>query len=303
MTGVYFNSTINSDFRKLKKFIEKMEIPSHCIFCEGVDLTIKEPKHHPSYEITTACNLNCIFCYSNVALKNKTAPKPGYYGDLSPKAITISQYGEPLLVGCEKVAYIIKKLKERFGDVIGDVRIDLQTNGVFLDMDKLDGLVDIVMISLDGFGKNYSKLTGVDAFDKVIKALNGVAKANCIGVVRSIHMPGINDEDLVKIAKMCDEIGINEFFLQPLSVYEENAEKLLKAGLNISKTENFSEFIKVVAKIQEEVCVNVKIPGCILSNLKDLMRKYDFEDLMLLKRNSLATSPPKIRREWRFVIE
>lgn len=285
--------------QELKKFIEKMEIPSHCIFCEGVDLTINEPRHHPSYEITTACNLSCIFCYSNVALKNKTAPKPGYYGDLNPKAITISQYGEPLLIGCEKVAYIIGKLKERFGDV----RIDLQTNGVFLDMDKLDGLVDVVMVSLDGFEKNYVKLTGVDAFDKVVRALSDVAKADCVGVVRSIHLPGINDDDLMEIAKICDEIGVDEMFLQPLSIYKENIEKLLKAGLDVDKAENLIEFFKAAMEIQDNVDIDVKTPGCILLNFRELMSKYEFEDLMFLRRNSIATAPPIIRREWKFEID
>ena len=74
---------------------------------------------------------------------NKTAPKPGYYGDLNPKVITISQYGEPLIVGVEKVARIIEYLKEKFGKV----RIDLQTNGT-IDFTELNGLIDIAMISL-----------------------------------------------------------------------------------------------------------------------------------------------------------
>ncbi|RLI76695.1 radical SAM protein [Archaeoglobales archaeon] len=294
MTDVYFNFYYN----KLKRFIEKMEIPKHCVFCEGVDLTIENPQHHPSYEITTACNLNCLFCYSNVASKNNTAPKPGYYGNLNPKAITISQYGEPLLVGCEKVAYIIKKLKQRF-----DARIDLQTNGIFLDMEKLEGLIDIVMISLDGFNKNYVKLTGVDAFDNVVGTLSDVAKADCVGVIRSIYLPGINDNDLIKIARICDEIGINEMMLQPLSIYEENKEKLLKAGLDVEKAESLFEFFKIAMKIQDNVDMDVKIPGCILLNFRELMQKYEFEDLMFLKRKSIKATPPVIRREWKFVIE
>ena len=295
MTDVYFSSVP----RKLRRFIEKMEIPAHCIFCEGLDLSIKNPRHHPSYEVTTACNLNCMFCYSNVALKNKTAPKPGYYGSLNPKAITISQYGEPLMVGCDRVAYIIKKLKERFGDV----RIDLQTNGILLDMSKLEGLVDIVMVSLDGFGDNYAKLTGVNAFNTVVKNLYGVVKADCIGVVRSIYMPGINDEDLVKIAIFCDEVGIDELFIQPISIYSENKIDLLNAGLNIDMAESLRAFFETTMKIQNLVKVAVKIPGCILTNIRDLMKKYEFNDLMLLKRNSLANLPPIIRRSWRFVIK
>ncbi|HIP25025.1 MAG TPA: radical SAM protein, partial [Archaeoglobus profundus] len=148
----------------LKLKLQQLNFSKHCIYCEGLDLSIKEPRHHPSYEITTSCNLNCVYCYSRVALINKTAPKPGYYGDLNPKVITISQYGEPLIVGVEKVAKIIEYLREKFGKV----RIDLQTNGT-IDFTDLNDLIDIAMISLDVSNReSYKLITGVDMFNKVI---------------------------------------------------------------------------------------------------------------------------------------
>ncbi|MEM2346473.1 MAG: radical SAM protein, partial [Archaeoglobaceae archaeon] len=71
-------------------FIKKAKYSFHCKHCEGIS-EVENPKHHPSYEITLDCNLDCIFCYSKIA-KSMGIPKPGYYGDMNPKAITISQF-------------------------------------------------------------------------------------------------------------------------------------------------------------------------------------------------------------------
>jgi len=291
------------ELTKLKKFVEEMEIPSHCVYCEGVDISIKNPKHHPSYEITHRCNLKCVFCYSEAAVKAGTAPKPGYYGEDDPKAITISQYGEPLVVGADKVAYVIRELKKRFGD---DVRIDLQTNGTLLDKNafsKLENLVDIVMISLDASNpEGYMKLTGANAFERVCEALKIAARSDVVSVLRTIYMPGINDKELVDIAKIGDQAGVDEMMLQPCSVYDE--ESLKKLGFDFEKAESMAEFLKAAYKCQEAVdSMKVKIPGCMLVNLRHLLESgFDFEDIMFLRRDSRARNPPTIRRDWKFEI-
>ncbi len=288
---------------RLRKFIEKMDIPSHCVYCEGVDISIKNPKHHPSYEITHRCNLKCVFCYSEAAVKGGTVPKPGYYGEDDPKAITISQYGEPLVVGADKVAYVIRELKKRFGD---DVRIDLQTNGTLLDRDafsKFEDLVDIVMISLDASNpEGYVRLTGVNAFERVCEALKIAARSNVVSVLRTIYMPGINDKELMDIAKIGDQAGVDEMMLQPCSVYDE--ESLKKLGFDFEKAESMSEFLKAAYFCQEAVdSMKVKIPGCMLVNLRHLLENgFDFEDILFLRRDSRARTPPTIRRDWKFEI-
>jgi len=288
----------NMDFLDFRKFVFEVEYPHHCIYCEGLDLSIKEPKHHPSYEITTKCNLNCVYCYSKVALMNKTAPKPGYYGDLNPKAITISQYGEPLLTGVDRVAKVIEVLRERFGDV----RIDLQTNGT-IDFTDLDGLIDIAMVSLDvSNAESYRDITGSNRFNDVISNIEKAVDMDCIVTVRSVFLPGINDEELVKLAEMLGEIGVDEHFVQPCSVYNECLEDLQKLGFDLEKSESLYDYLQIVYRCSE--FVNAVIPGCIKVVLDEILKQLeDFDDLKFVRRSAIARNPPQIRRDWKFVVE
>ncbi|AEA47765.1 radical SAM protein [Archaeoglobus veneficus] len=278
-----------SYLKELERFVEEAEYPSHCIHCEGIE-DVEEPKHHPSYEITSACNLKCVFCYSYSALKAGKAPKPGYYGDLNPKAITISQYGEPLIVGHEKLSCIISELRKRF-----KARIDLQTNGTLLK-EEVDA--DIVMISLDASNReSYARITGVDMFENVLKAMDIVAASKSIGVLRTIYLPGINDTELQQIAEIGYERGMDEFMLQPCSIHPGIEGRLLRAGYDMEK-DTLYDYLDAAYR-----CVNVRIPGCLLKNIRRMMEVMDFEDVVFMRRNQVSAEPPEIRREWRFVIE
>ncbi len=273
----------------------RFEHPLHCLHCEGLDLSVREPKHHPSYEITTRCNLNCVYCYSRVAVLNGTAPKPGYYGDLEPRVVTISQYGEPLLAGVDEVARVVEGLRERFGGV----RIDLQTNGT-IDFTELDGLIDVAMVSLDASTpETYKAITGADCFYDVLENLERALDMDCVLTVRSVHLPGINDDELVRLAEILGELGVDEHFIQPCSVYEECLDDLLRLGFDLERSESLYEYLSVVYKCNE--FVKAVIPGCIKVVLDEIIRRVeDPSDLKFVRRNSLARNPPKIRREWRF---
>ncbi len=280
-----------------ERFIRNVEYSKHCIHCEGLDLSIKDPKHHPSYEITTSCNLNCVYCYSRVALLNGTAPRPGYYGDENPRAITISQYGEPLLIGVKKVAYIIKRLREIFGDV----RIDLQTNGT-VDFSELNGLVDLAMVSLDSSNPDlYKRITGKNLFGIVIKNIEKSTDAGITTIVRSVYLPGINDDNIIELSKILKEIGVHEMFVQPCSVYNEFKDKLISMGFDMERAESIYDFLKVVYRCS----LNLKtvIPGCMAVILKEILKQIDVNDLRFVKRRIIAIHPPRIKRNWRFTIE
>uniref|UniRef100_A0A7C4WEU5 Radical SAM protein n=2 Tax=Geoglobus ahangari TaxID=113653 RepID=A0A7C4WEU5_9EURY len=273
-----------------------MKASSHCEFCPGNDEK-GDPVHHPSYEITTRCNLQCIYCYSIIAVKKGKAPKPGYYGKTeNVKAITISQFGEPLLAGIDEVERVAKGLKEMFPDA----RLDLQTNGIFLDkkaIKRLEKYFDIAMVSLNAASrKKYIEITGFDGFDTLIENLKALKLSSVKGIIRTIHMPGINDEDVFKIAELSNSLEM-EMFLQPLSVY--NVELMEKHGLDMERTERLIEFLKVSEKLEE--ITDLRIPGCIVVNLKKVIKEYGRDCLEFIRRKAIA-NVPEIRREWKFKI-
>lgn len=53
---------------KLENIAKNLKFVRHCIGCEGINLEIENPQHHPSIELTQKCNLNCIYCYSRLKL-------------------------------------------------------------------------------------------------------------------------------------------------------------------------------------------------------------------------------------------
>ena len=250
----------NREARLLKEFVMDLKFPTHCQYCQGLDLSNPNPVHHPSYELTPACNHDCIFCYSNVALKLGKAPKPGYYGWKNPRAITVSQYGEPLM--SPRIVEVNRMLRERFPEA----RLDLQTNGSLLTEKlwrKLD--FDLVMISLDAASREkHIKITNADTFESVVNALKIVGEDKSVrSVVRTIFMPGINDGDIPRIAELAASLGVDEMMLQPLTIHELNVERLKKAGLDFERAESIREYLKVAMEAKK--FIDVRISGCQLA--------------------------------------
>ncbi|MHC1579625.1 MAG: radical SAM protein, partial [Candidatus Alkanophagales archaeon] len=284
-----------------------IDTPSHCVFCEGLDTKIKNPKHHPSYEITAACNLDCIFCYSRVAAAAGAAPREGYYGDEDPKAITISQYGEPLLVGVRRVTAIIRGLRRRFGDV----RIDLQTNGTLLDeksFSELEPLVDIVMVSMSAATpQTYARITGAGAeeFRAALRALELAGRSgDVLGVARAVYCPGINDGELPRLAALLESSGVDELMIQPCTVYAANEERLRAAGFDFERSSMIFEVLEVASACKRAApSLRITISGCILATLRRLLDDgVSPEDLRFLRRDAKAGTLPQMKRTWRFAL-
>lgn len=272
----------NKEARLLKKFVDDLIPSSHCQGCQGLDLNIDNPMHHPSYELTHVCNHDCIFCYSNVALKLGKAPKPGYYGWETPYAITVSQYGEPLI--SPKIVEVNRMLRERFPNA----RLDLQTNGSLLTeelWEKLD--FDLVMISLNAASREKHKvIANADTFESVVNALKIVGTDKSVrSIVRTIFMPGINDEDIPKIAELAASLGIDEMMLQPLTIHKLNEERLKKAGLDFERAESIREYLK--AAMEAKKYIDVRISGCQLA----IYRSLDALTLFNAKRIGRDVAP------------
>jgi MoaA/NifB/PqqE/SkfB family radical SAM enzyme len=297
----------NKEAKLLKKFVDDLAYPTHCNFCQGLNLSIKNPVHHPSYELTPACNHDCIFCYSTVAVKLGKAPKPGYYGWDNPKAITVSQYGEPLM--SSRIVEVNKMLRKKFPNA----RLDLQTNGSLLTEElwaKLD--FDLVMISLDAASKKKHKMiTNANTFEKVVNALRIVGQDKSVrSIVRTIFMPGINDKEIARIAELASSLGIDEMMLQPLTIHKMNEERLRRAGLDFERAESVRELLKVA--IEAKKYIDVRIRGCLLAQLKrmDALTLYnvykvsrDVAPLVKRERKSLNKIEETCDGSFRLILE
>ncbi|MHA1631581.1 MAG: radical SAM protein, partial [Candidatus Freyarchaeota archaeon] len=79
----------------------------------------------------------------------------------------------------------------------------------------------------------------------------------------TIFMPGINDEDIPKIAELAASLGVDEMMLQPLTIHELNGERLRKAGLDFEKAESIREYLK--AAMEAKKYIDIRISGCQLA--------------------------------------
>ena len=248
---------------KLEEIVRNLKIVRHCVGCEGINLEIENPCHHPSIELTQKCNLNCIYCYS----KHKNINR-GIYGNLeNAKAVTISQYGEPLmdLEGVKKGIEFCKNI---------GLRVDLQTNGVLLNEEIIkefkDLGLDLIMISLSSFNREkYKLLTEKDYFSKVLENIN-IASKYLHTIVRTIYIPGFNDNDLLKLSKELNGY-VDEIMVHHLILYKENENSLKNLNINFDEVGKIKNLLLMVNKMQENAPkVNVTIKGCLLVQLKEM---------------------------------
>ena len=167
----------------------------------------------------------------------------------------------------------------------------------------MDGLINIAMISLDtSNAESYEVITGSNKFNDVINNIEKAVNMDCTVTVRSVFLPGINDEELVKLAEMLGEMGVDEHFVQPCSVYNECLKDLQKLGFDLEKSESLYDYLRIVYRCSE--FVETVIPGCIKVILDEILKQLgDFNDLKFVRRSAIARKPPKIRRDWKFVIE
>ncbi|ADC70035.1 Radical SAM domain protein [Methanocaldococcus sp. FS406-22] len=248
---------------KLENIVKNLKFVRHCIGCEGINLDIENPHHHPSIELTQKCNLNCIYCYSRL----KTVER-GIYGNLEEaEAVTISQYGEPLLdlEGVKKAIEFCKDL---------GLRVDLQTNGTLLNEEIIKELkdlgLDLIMISLSAFSsERYKLLTGKDYFDIVLNNIKTASKY-LHTIVRAIYIPGFNDNELLNLAKELNGYA-DEIMVHQLISYKENEDLLKNAGIDLSNLGRVRDLLLIVNEMQKNAPkINVTIKGCLLVQLKEM---------------------------------
>ncbi|MBW9219900.1 radical SAM protein [Methanothermococcus sp. SCGC AD-155-N22] len=278
---------------RLENIVKNLKVSRHCIGCQGLDINNPNPYHHPSIEITQRCQHNCIFCYSRLV-----KVKEGIYG-IDPKnpntknctAITISQYGEPLLYP-EKVKKSIEFTKSL------NLRCDLQTNGVNLNEELIkefrDLGLDIIMISLStSTPETHERITGSKTFERVLENIK-LASKYLYTIVRCVYIPGFNREELIELSEMLSrETQVKEIMVHQLIVHNGN-KKRLENICNIKGVGKVKDLLLLVDEMGERAPdIKVTVKGCLLVNLKG-MDGYLLNSITL----DCFSEVPTIKREY-----
>lgn len=180
---------------------------------------------------TLRCNLNCKFCWrrdpeaeikaDELSLKRyrelfKEAKK------LNVAEVRVIGGGEPFFR--QDIMQILRSIKanELYGYVC--------SNGTLLDEDRCRQLIDIgwdyVKFSLHGLETTHDRLVEKDgAFARAKQAIESLADSS-IEVELGMVVVKDNYDQLDQMADWVDDIGVDYFFLEPITVYSELGRQL-----------------------------------------------------------------------------
>ena len=199
--------------------------------------------------VTDRCNFRCFYCLPNgeppMARKDTilTFEEMAYIADifvsLGIEKIRLTG-GEPLLrKDIAKLAAEISRLKPALKDLA------LTTNGfIFPELaERLKAAgVDRVTISLDSLDRDkFTKMTGVDAIDKVYAAIAAAKAAGFDPIkINAAVIRGHNDDEFVAFARFAREYGVAMRFIEfmPLDSGHEWSRDMVVPGREIYETIN-----------------------------------------------------------------
>lgn len=218
MVEKYFNRILNQQNKAkdaINLFLKEIT--------EKTSLNNKNYLHaHPlviHWGISSECNLRCNHCYykgdkkrynsSNDLTTKEALDLIDVFEDLNVYHVKVSG-GEPFLR--EDIFEILKKLKSK------NMAIAIQSNGILINKnvsEKLRGIlvpeVDVLQISLDGFNKKTHELTrGKGTFDKTTEGIKNLI-ANDLKVTLSCTATSLNLEEIPKLYKTAQKIGVKTF--------------------------------------------------------------------------------------------
>ncbi len=171
--------------------------------------------------VTDRCNLRCKYCvdgsfgfipHTEILSYEEILRFVRIVARLGVKKVRLTG-GEPL--ARKGISYLLKEINS----IEGVEDVSLTTNGVFL-AEKMDELKEAglkrINISLDTMKKEkFAYITGVDAFDDVIK---GIEKAMYAGLdpikVNTVIIKGFNDDEILSFVKAAKKYNHHVRFIE-----------------------------------------------------------------------------------------
>lgn len=220
--------------------------------------------------ITDRCNLRCLYCMPEEGITDVGHSEILRFDEIwrlcrifaaeGIRNIKLTG-GEPLVrLG---VADLIRGIRE-----IPEIEsITLTTNGVLLASmydDLVEAGLNAVTVSLDTLDpKVFQSITRRDRFQDVIEGLRYAEKAGKIPVkINTVPIPGVNDDDLVKLAEIARDHRIHVRFIEMMPMGLGSTYTALQEDEILRKlTKKFGTFTPVKEKLGNGPCRYYSVPG------------------------------------------
>ncbi|CAB0540834.1 GTP 3',8-cyclase MoaA [Corynebacterium diphtheriae] len=181
--------------------------------------------------LTDKCNLRCTYCMPAEGLQ--WMPSPQVLTDdevIRLVSIAVTRLnvtsvrftgGEPLLrKSLESIVSTTSSLRTPQGT---SPSIALTTNGLGLDK-RITGLVDAgldrINISLDSLDpQRYAELSRRARLDDVLKGIDAAVRTGIAPIkINTVVMPGVNEDDIVPLARYCLSTGLQLRFIEQMPI-------------------------------------------------------------------------------------
>lgn len=204
--------------------------------------------------VTDKCNFKCIYCFTHKNWKwlpheeilrfEEIEKIVRVAAKLGVKRIRLTG-GEPLLR--KNIEFLVKKLSQ----IPGIEDLSLTTNGFFLESlgEKLkEAGLKRINISLDTLNREkFEKLTGVSAFEKVLKSIDIALELGFNPVkINTVVIKGFNDEEILELAKLTLEKPVEVRFIEFMPIGKNtlwNEENIVTVKKMKEILEQFSELV------------------------------------------------------------
>lgn len=187
--------------------------------------------------LTNRCNSNCLMCSwikdpIKKSLDYNKVIKIIDQAKISGIDVINFTGGEPLIY--DRLLDLLKYVKEK------KMKLSLSTNLICnkSEFDKIINEVDFLDFSLDTLSKiKYSRIRGVDGFDKVIKNLKNIPKK--VKTHMNVTIMKSNLIEMLKLLKFAKNNNINSISFGQIAVSDYNVEIIKNELISIDEMRNF----------------------------------------------------------------
>ena len=229
---------------------------------------LKSAPRRLAFELTNACNLNCIMCGRNAVKFTPTFFKLEWLEKFSPimnkvEEVSLFGWGEPTVH--PHFTEILRRLDEF------PVRKYFCTNGMKLGELK-DALfnhhVDIIAISLDGArAETNNKIRRGGNFDKVVGNLKAIVAEKRRRGLNRPYMNFVfcamtsNYKELPDLVRVAAEIGLDEVKAVYFTAFaKELIPQVLIAREGANVSESLAEVFQKTVEVGDELGIKIKLP-------------------------------------------